>query len=610
MARNLRSELYKFVLNLPYWQKYLAASLLGLINENDPSKVKENSLSYLLQENNLSNENFMCIELNLPTTEEFQQTEQIEEFYLTGIKDMKNVNAIKRGQILPILSKKGLTVIYGANAAGKSGLARICNAAFVSRGDTKILHNVYDTDPGEPASAIFVFRGSDGGEYEVPFPKKSNSQELNQFASFDNVAISVHLNDKKELFVKPQELEFFEQLADLTSEVLVLLEKKISTFKNDNKLVEKLNHESTIKTYIKSITKDSNFSQCKEELDFTEQDSKSLEEVEQKIIQLKVKSIQDQINEISANKTTFLKLKCRVESIDQLVNKNGVETVREGLISLAKYEKAVKETCVENFKSDDFQDIGSSKWRLFLEASKVFSDLQEGEYPNEEKKCIFCRQSLQKTQVDLINAYFSFLKSDAESKRKTTEQGLKVLSEKLHTTNFNYLEESDSLLSWASKSNSVLFKKIENYLSQAKGIAGTMLHSIESKKWEVVDYIQIPNLENVETLLQTEIENLEKAIQTQSLTDLENQKITLEHKKIASENIELLETWHKNEKWFANLCDLRARTTTTKITNARKDLQKEFINKKFTNLFLTECQDLHAPNFCKNETVSKKWSFT
>jgi len=77
---------------------------------------------------------------------------------LASIKDVKNVNAIESKQPLAF-ADTGLTVLYGDNAAGKSGYTRVLKSACRARSRPKrILSNVFRTTGSDPASATIEFK--------------------------------------------------------------------------------------------------------------------------------------------------------------------------------------------------------------------------------------------------------------------------------------------------------------------------------------------------------------------------------------------------------------------------------------------------------------------
>lgn len=76
--------------------------------------------------------------------------------YLTSLTHVSGVNALAKGLTLNFGS--ALTVIYGANAAGKSGYTRILKRICRARGAEKILDNCLVGRSGRPASRYFNHR--------------------------------------------------------------------------------------------------------------------------------------------------------------------------------------------------------------------------------------------------------------------------------------------------------------------------------------------------------------------------------------------------------------------------------------------------------------------
>ena len=77
-----------------------------------------------------------------------------EQVVLEAIENLSNVNAIPDGSSLSFGST-GLTLIYGNNAAGKSGYARVLKKACKARHEEPIHPNIFASTPSKPASAIF-----------------------------------------------------------------------------------------------------------------------------------------------------------------------------------------------------------------------------------------------------------------------------------------------------------------------------------------------------------------------------------------------------------------------------------------------------------------------
>ena len=84
-----------------------------------------------------------------------------QELNLVEITDFADVNALSEDCSIKV--GPNLTLVYGANGSGKSGIGRLlCNACF-SRGEREILPNARaDSETEGEARATFVIQTSDG----------------------------------------------------------------------------------------------------------------------------------------------------------------------------------------------------------------------------------------------------------------------------------------------------------------------------------------------------------------------------------------------------------------------------------------------------------------
>jgi len=117
-----------------------------------------------------------------------------------------------------------LTIVYGQNAAGKSGYARILKQACRSRVTEKILANVLSgTAPATLRATIRFREGSAGApvEWTVDSPP---SDALAAVSVFDAACAPVYLHDKTDVAFRPFGLDIFDRLAELCGDVRGRLE--------------------------------------------------------------------------------------------------------------------------------------------------------------------------------------------------------------------------------------------------------------------------------------------------------------------------------------------------------------------------------------------------
>jgi hypothetical protein len=79
---------------------------------------------------------------------------------LDAIKDIENVNGLLDAQGLTF-AKTGLTVVYGDNASGKSGYARVIKSVVGARHQEAVHPNVFSDSTGQPQKAVIAFDEND-----------------------------------------------------------------------------------------------------------------------------------------------------------------------------------------------------------------------------------------------------------------------------------------------------------------------------------------------------------------------------------------------------------------------------------------------------------------
>ena len=137
MSKNIFSEILSLSEQLSIWQNEGIRRLFskGSLSESDISEIfKLAKIEYGIISNHSLPDSYMLKSSDLPTP-----PGPGKKIQLNAIRDLTDVNAL-RGDGLSIDNK--LTIIYGENASGKSGYARVMKKAFRARVVDPIIPNV------------------------------------------------------------------------------------------------------------------------------------------------------------------------------------------------------------------------------------------------------------------------------------------------------------------------------------------------------------------------------------------------------------------------------------------------------------------------------------
>ena len=139
---------------------------------------------------------------------------------LVAVEGVQDVNALAADQRLAF--QPGLTVIYGNNASGKSGYARILKRVCRARErESDLLTNVYKP-PASPQSkprATIRFRVGEQEHHLDWTDGGPTAPELPFIQVFDSGCASVQVSERNDIVFTPLALELLQRLGDLCESV-------------------------------------------------------------------------------------------------------------------------------------------------------------------------------------------------------------------------------------------------------------------------------------------------------------------------------------------------------------------------------------------------------
>ncbi len=133
------------------------------------------------------------------------------------IKNFQNVNALVPAQCLPI--GPALTVVYGANGAGKSGYTRVLGCAGFMRGDVDVLPNVHDPNSTGQVPTVEIEVDDGSGKKCLSYSPGQECIELNSLHVFDVKSVQEHLVKNNRFSFSPAGLSYLTELVGVTDAV-------------------------------------------------------------------------------------------------------------------------------------------------------------------------------------------------------------------------------------------------------------------------------------------------------------------------------------------------------------------------------------------------------
>lgn len=139
---------------------------------------------------------------------------------LIAVKPVAHVNALLAGEQLTF-GTDGLTIVYGDNASGKSGYARLIKKMVRARHQEDVLTNIFEDDKDATPEAVVSFE-TGGERRDEPWPGQA-SRPLGQVSFYDEACGAAYITTESDVTYRPSALSLIDGLiraCDMVRDVL------------------------------------------------------------------------------------------------------------------------------------------------------------------------------------------------------------------------------------------------------------------------------------------------------------------------------------------------------------------------------------------------------
>ncbi len=330
------------------------------------------------------------------------------------------VNALASDQTVKF--GPALTVVYGANAAGKSGYTRILKRACRARGAEEILGNVVSgTAPGRPAATI-IYR-SDGTEHEYRWDDDNPpDRDLSRVSVFDRHCASVYITAQTDVAYRPLGLDLFDRLSDVCEAVRRVLEGERRALEIAVAHLPEVPPGTKVHDLLARLTSLTKPDDVKHLATLSEPEITQLEDLRRRLSDLHSDDPQKTARTLEIRAKRISSLVERIEAATRLLSDEGVTGAFGARDRMRDAHRAVEAVHRETFQKQPLPNTGSDSWRALWMAAERFSNedaYPEGTFPvtDATARCVLCQQHLQDDAIDRFHRFSAFLRSEMQRER-------------------------------------------------------------------------------------------------------------------------------------------------------------------------------------------------
>ena len=517
---------------------------------------------------------------------------------LVSIFHHQGVNALAEDQTLKFAPK--LTVVYGDNAAGKTGYIRILKSACRARGQENILGNVVSGSlPLKPIVSIKYNVASD----PAPMEWDGNGEDdfISRVSVFDTQCAAVYLTEKTDVAFRPFGLDLFDKLVKACKAVRAQLEKEQRTMAS-SALVTVQNEipvgtaVAKLLTNITSLTKPD----AVQTLAQLSTDEKSrLAFLEKSLLDLQANDPEKLIRQLTLRSNRFQALSRQLTLVETALSTEAVSAVFNARTEVRRKSEEAKRLRTATFPENMLSGTGSELWTALWEKARSFS--QEHAYPShtfpvveDHARCVLCQQGLDNDASERLTRFEAFVASTTEQELRQARDTLMRLQ-----TAFTELKTTTEPIDEAIKEIRIEHETVADAVTDALTTNEKRRKAIILALTEDNDITDCPAMVTVVNEVNALAEQIAERIKTlrTSTDDDTRQKMAAEaqelHARIVLEKHKqtvLDEIERKKRHAAYGLCI--DDTKTTAITQKSTAVTKTAVSKKLKLSFQSELADL------------------
>ena len=367
---------------------------------------------------------------------------------LLSIFHHRGVNALAEDQTLTF--SLNLTVVYGDNAAGKTGYIRILKSACRARGQERILGNV--VAGAAPLSPVVSIKYKVGTE---PEPREWTGSGEDAFVSrvsvFDTQCAAVYLTEKTDVAFRPFGLDLFDKLVKACKSVRTKLETEQRALgSNALAVVQAQVPEGTaVAKLLAGISSLTNPESVQMLARLSPEDTAHLALLERSLLDLQANDPEKLIRQLTLRAGRVQALARHLREVEAGLSAEPVAAAFDSRSEGGRKAEEARRLRDATFPPGMLAGTGSEAWTALWEAARRFS--QEQAYPGmvfpvveDGAHCVLCQQDLDHAADHRLRQFETFVVSSTErelrmvretfARLRTSFTDLKTTTESLDET--------------------------------------------------------------------------------------------------------------------------------------------------------------------------------
>lgn len=526
-----------------------------------------------------------------------------------ALRDLAGVNALAPDQQLTF-GAGGLTIVYGDNASGKSGYARVLKTAVGARVVDNILTDVFARTTPLAQAAVVDYRVAGVGVQQEWKLADSPDAQLQQAHFYDKANGDAYVSTESEISYRPSALVLLDQLIAVCDAVRTELDQRLQQCDANRPTLPTLPQGTNAARFVAGLCHTTNpvaiETACTAPDDSREQLGRLLSEEARLKASDPIKE-RDHLVDV-ANGLAELARTCTTLTV--ALSAAAIARLAEQRDKARQLRAAADVASSADFDAEPVRGVGSATWRALWEAAQAFSITEayhDHEFPSTDdgSRCVLCHQELSPEAGDRLRRFQAYMTDTTE--REAREAELELANNR---TGLTQLDIPDAAAIAATvPDDQGLAGAIEAFLSGASAVRTGLLNWIHGEQDEPPQAVA-PGPST--TLTEQSEQFREQAAAIDAPTFLQQLRHVGQQATELQASIALAEAKGDIEAEVARLAarhsieEARRTTDTTHITGKASDLTRKYVTRDVRDQFTRESDRLRLAQITLDDTRGVK----
>ena len=597
------SRIAKWAEGLPDWQNDAVRRILvkGDLTESDQTEI----LAMLKRIRGIEDpDNPAPAPITLQASDLPSPSDSKSVVILRSMHGVRNVNALAPDQTLRF-APKGVTVVYGCNASGKSGYSRVLKKACRARGQDKdVLPNIFAPyTPDAVAEALFEVSVDGQDRTERWIDKQPAPDSLSSMAVFDTEAARFYVDEDNDVVYIPYGLDVFDKLGDLCTRLKGRLEQELLVSPGElPKDLTDLEPKTSVGRLIRSLTYNTDVAEVEKLAKLTQDELDRLENLRLLMVQIEANRPEGRAAQCRRFKSRVEKLRDGIAALDSGLSAEQCSNLESLETRFREATEAARLAAEDVFKNQPLQGIGSGPWREMFEAARRYSESlaypdHSFPYTADESRCVLCQQPLGHEAKQRMQDFEMFIKQDTAREAEMAEKALKLGWDDFCGLQLQPELPDPGIVEEIGEADSECKEVLLQYLKSATTLAASIRQSYEEHQWGEVALLSptpVPRLNALIEDMEIRAKEWDAAAQPRDQQELRDELEELDARKVLSARKSLVLDHISKQIYRYRIQKCIESTNTLDISLQGKKIMNEAVTQVLKNNLDSELRSLGA----------------